>query len=229
MNIQVFCLPYAGGEASCFVQLQEKLEADMEIYSVEYSGHGSRLGEKLYSDWDSFLDDVAVQIQENYRGGSRICLLGYSMGSIVAHELIRRKLLPVMPTHLVLISHSAPNVSWASVEWTGGDDVQMVDRMKNMGGFKRVTDKIVSSRYFQYRYLEPLRADYRLLQNYKSIACGQTLLDTTVFFSANDETIINIEKWKDFYFPVSFYQTGENHFVLDTSSMEIADKIREMI
>ncbi len=81
-KIKVFCLPYAGGSKSIFNDWIGEYKNIADIIPVEYSGHGSRFGEELYTSADDMADDVfkyiVSQKPENY------VIYGHSMGSLIS-------------------------------------------------------------------------------------------------------------------------------------------------
>ena len=60
---QLFCIPYAGGNASFFNNLKKYLEDSVEVYNLEYSGHGARRREPFYRDFKELLAEVKEQIK----------------------------------------------------------------------------------------------------------------------------------------------------------------------
>src|SRR5882724_3542717 len=44
---RLYCLPYAGGSAGIFRPWQALVSPDIDIWGIEYPGHGSRMGEPL--------------------------------------------------------------------------------------------------------------------------------------------------------------------------------------
>ena len=79
---KVYCLPYAGGSKSIYHDWINEYKDVAEIIPVEYSGHGSRFGEELYTSADSMAEDVYNIISgdepKNY------IIFGHSMGSLIA-------------------------------------------------------------------------------------------------------------------------------------------------
>lgn len=81
-KIKVYCLPYAGGSRSIFNDWVDEYKNIAEIVPLEYSGHGSRYGEELYTSADKMADDIykciVSQRPENY------IIYGHSMGSLIS-------------------------------------------------------------------------------------------------------------------------------------------------
>ena len=77
---QLFCFPYAGGNAEFFSVIGQDLP-DIQLIAAEYPGHGSRRREPLPEDFGALADDVFRTVQQTYSGGT-YGLFGYSMGTI---------------------------------------------------------------------------------------------------------------------------------------------------
>ncbi len=81
-KLQMFCLPYAGGSKSIYFDWIDRYSDIVEVIPIEYSGHGSRFGEELYSNLEDIADDVYKSIL-NYNPQNYI-IYGHSLGSVIA-------------------------------------------------------------------------------------------------------------------------------------------------
>ncbi len=88
MMINIYLIPYAGADVSCFMILKEKLQnkfgARAKIIPIELKGHGKRRKEPLYGDMNEVVADVMRQI--NYDNGS-VILYGHCIGGIIAYAV----------------------------------------------------------------------------------------------------------------------------------------------
>ena len=84
--MKIYALPYAAGNSSIYYNLKKMLENSVEFISLEYSGHGVRLNEQILYSVDEITYGIYKQIIE--KGiDEEYCILGYSMGGIIATEL----------------------------------------------------------------------------------------------------------------------------------------------
>lgn len=86
-QLKLFCFPYAGGNANFYFSLKTHISPNIQIIPIEYSGHGSRFNEPLSTSRERFLEDVFSQVEENF-DDSPYAVLGYSLGTVVAHDII---------------------------------------------------------------------------------------------------------------------------------------------
>ena len=219
------CFPYAGGNVSVFDQLKKQLEPEIQVIGIEYPGHGKRFKENAAQSWDELMEDIAIQLRQ-LPDAENVALMGYSMGSIVAAEVVQRKLLSRGASHVFAMSHNAPHLTDVEDIWIEGTDYEIISRMKSLGGFERVDEKIIASRYFQTMFMNPLKADYHLLQIYRREAIVQNDMEATVLYSPKDASVNHIKEWEQYFINVNFKQIGENHFILKEHASDVADIVR---
>ncbi len=85
--MKLICLPFAGGSSASFYKWNDQFGKNTEIIVLEYSGHGTRFGEKLM-DFDETLEDVYSQLLPHIN--EEYAIFGHSMGIVYAYELARR-------------------------------------------------------------------------------------------------------------------------------------------
>ena len=88
MAKKLFCVPYAGGNATLFNRLTVFLKDMVEVIAFEYPGHGVRIKEKYSSSIEQLGRECADFIKGKVGSDDEIYILGYSMGSLVAYEAI---------------------------------------------------------------------------------------------------------------------------------------------
>jgi len=85
----IYSFPYAGGSAFMYSKLKNRLKNLSDWVSIEYPGHGARMGETLISNMDELVEDSYLQFINKYNREDFI-LLGYSMGASVVYEILKR-------------------------------------------------------------------------------------------------------------------------------------------
>lgn len=227
-KIYLCCFPYAGGNSSVFDNLEKDLSEYIKAVKVEYPGHGTRFREKSCGSWEELLADTAKKLNEVIEG-NKVVLLGYSMGSLVLYELIQRNLLKVTPKYAFILSHNPPLSKYIDAGWDCGNDDLVVDRMRRLGGFLNVDQRILESRYFQKMCMLPLKSDLSLLQAYERNLLKKSDVNATVIYSSKDPSIQNIWEWDLCFHQPDYHILGDDHFVLRDHSAEIADMINRRL
>ena len=88
--MKLICFTYAGGNSSFYDQLKNELLPDVNLIAAEYSGHGTRHRSPFYSDFDELANDMLVQIEKELDEKEPFAIMGYSMGSIAAIEVLSK-------------------------------------------------------------------------------------------------------------------------------------------
>ena len=226
--MKLICLPYAGGTASVFAQLKDLLKNEMEVESIEYRGHGFKRGEPFYTTFDDMVQDVAEQV--NMLASETFILFGYSMGAVVAYELLAQGRLRRQPAGVMLISHEAPDGNWESQTYYRETDASFFDRVQQMGGLKNVSKEQLENRFFRMMFFEPLRKDYRLLAGYRCTGSYQVQCPCTILYSPNDIKREKIERWKLFTkCDPRIRALGPDHFLLRGEPEAVVSEVHRLI
>lgn len=222
---QLFCITYAGGNAGFFQNLIERLETDMECHALEYAGHGTRRKEPCYENLDALLDEIHTMICKQRNPDVPYIIFGYSMGSMVVYELLRRYFADDMPQHVYLAAHEPPHIPSKGHDYALLDDAGFITAMLEFGG---IDARMTKNQRFLDIYLPPMRADYQYIHDYvwdektaKIPGCA------TVFYSPTDTKRSDIEQWQLlFEGRVRLCEFEGGHFFLRNHIEEIVDIIR---
>ena len=86
--MNIFGIPCAGGSAYIFRKFENLLPPDTVIIPLEIAGRGSRFAEELNQCIEETADDLYNSMKD--MTDNDYCILGFSMGGIIAYELCRR-------------------------------------------------------------------------------------------------------------------------------------------
>lgn len=220
-KIQLFLLPFAGGNSASFKRLTDLLDSHIEVISVEYAGRLSRYKEDYITDYEKFLEDVASYIHGR-RSDLPIAVLGYSLGSVLAFDLITKRKIGRDLKHCFICARGDLRDESVSQRYHELSDNEFVKRMMELGGFDR---RILENQRFLKIYMEPVRRDYMVWSQYKYREIGKKIsCDTTVMYSPKDPLAVNAYGWRDLTEGnVDFYELGDNHFFIHQYYREMAE------
>jgi surfactin synthase thioesterase subunit len=142
----------------------ELLRPDIEIRTVGYPGHGSRLAEPLFDT----IEQVAMSVVDAVTAGPNVpyALFGHSMGSLVAfeacHVLAARG--AAMPRLLIASGHRAPRVPQSAPPMHKATDAEFVAHLRELGA---TPAELFSSPDLLELMLPILRADFRACETYR--------------------------------------------------------------
>lgn len=222
-RMQLFLLPFAGGNSASFHCLTELLDECIDVVCVEYAGRLSRRKEAYITEYKDFLKDTADYINAK-RNGSPFSILGYSLGSVLAFDLVTKKMIYGEPEHCFICARGDLRNKGISQTYHELTDDEFVQKMICLGGFDQ---RILDNKRFLDIYMEPVRRDYEVWCKYKYIEHNSKILcNTTVIYCAEDPMCADIYGWKDLIKGnVEFYEFGHDHFFINQYYKEIAEII----
>ena len=219
---QIFCFTYAGGNASFFDEIEKDLP-DYEMVKIEYPGHGIRHREHFVSSFSELIDDIYPVVKQAYKRGG-YGLFGYSMGTIVLVEILKRIMsdgtMP-LPDRVFLAAHEPHS----KAELVGFTKCETDDWVKERTiKFGAVPETLMNNKVFWRTYLPLYRADYSIIGKYRFEELDvKTKIPATVFYSETDTPLIEMKKWKEhFVGEVDFHCYEGTHFFIRQHHKEIA-------
>lgn len=160
------CFPYAGGSATFFYALSERLSARFDVVAVQYPGRQDRHREPCLTEITELSDGIASALPEEL-GAPRgpLAFFGHSMGALVAFETARR---------IEAGSWARPEVLFASGRRAPSrttderlhllPDQELVEEVLHLGG----TDLEAADDPELMRLVLPvIRADFRAVETYR--------------------------------------------------------------
>jgi len=164
-RLRLYCLPYAGGTAGIFRPWCDLLPPGIDVWGVEYPGHGSRISEPLTDRIDVLAELVAEAVIA--QPAVPYVLFGHSMGSLVAfemcHVLAARN--ATMPTLLVAAGHRGPHLSASKAAVHDAPDAEFVAHLRELGA---TPPDVLESAELIELMLPILRNDFRACETYRA-------------------------------------------------------------
>lgn len=225
--IQLFCLPYAAGNAGMYSGLSGLLPDNFEVISAQLPGHGDD-GKPLHS-----IEEVTALYVDYLKKSNDIPLfiLGYSYGGYIAYNLIKTlEEQGQTVTGLIQVGVTPPNVKdklMKLIELSMEETVEFSLQMN-------IVDKQylnTMSREEIERYIELLRIDTRAMINYQF---DEKKISTPVIFLSGrneEDSIIRDKKeiWMDYCKNCSFNDLPGGHLLIKTHTRELAHHIGQFI
>ena len=222
--MKLFCLSYAGGNATFYKGIEEKFNNNIELIKLEYSGHGDRRKEPFYNSFKELAVDLYKLVKNEVSNGEDYAMFGYSMGSIGVIELLKLIELKneiAMPKHIFLAAHE-PNTIKAPIELSDEELTTLIkNRTIQLGGVPKV---LIDNNSFWRTYLPVISADYKMIVHYSFEDFNyQTTLPTTIFYSQEDTPIAEMEKWHNICIgEIDYYRFSGSHFFMKEHEKEIS-------
>ena len=226
---QLFCFTYAGGNAS-FFDIIEKDLPECEFVKIEYAGHGTRHKEPLYKNFDELATDIYECVCKYYTGVN-YALFGYSMGTIVLVEVLKKIMSDIrmdMPSHLFLAAHEPHSKS--ELAGFSGDELDEWVKKRTIR-FGAVPEKLINNKSFWRFYLPLYRADYSIIGKYRFEDLNLHVdVPASIFYSEKDTPREEMELWKQYFTgQCNFYEFEGSHFFIQEHHQEMAKVIETML
>ncbi len=213
--INVFCLPYAGGNKYSYREFKAKAPPFLNFILLEYPGRGARISEPLVTDIHFIVNDLYNQIRELIKQAD-YAFYGHSMGGLVAYLLsvkIAENQLR-QPLHLFITGTSGPS----SLSRGEKKRFQMVqdEFIAEIKGFGGMPDEMLANTELLY-YFEPiLRADFEASESYSHNNHPALNVPITVLTGTSEDfEAIDIEIWqKESLHKVDFRRLPGKHFFI---------------
>ncbi|MFJ9536542.1 thioesterase II family protein [Streptomyces sp. NPDC101225] len=164
---RLVCFPHAGGSATAFKDLAQRLPAGFDVLCVQYPGRQDRYHEEPFTAVAPLVEAVAAELAGEIAAapGRPYALFGHSMGALLAFETARvlagRGELP-QPRRLFLSGRGGP--ATGRVPYHLFDDSDVLADVRRLGG----TDQaMLEDPDLLELVLPALRADYRALGTYR--------------------------------------------------------------
>lgn len=228
-QIQLFILPYAGGSIASFKRLTDLLDDRIDVVTVEYPGRGTRAKEPLVETiWD-LLDDAIRYCQKRRKDNLSYSVMGYSMGSVLAYEMLSRKAIQGELKHLFISAEVSPkDRSLELRKLENPTEERILARARQLGG---LDERLLINKRFSDIYIKPMLSDYCLFFEYRFQDNSSMIkADTTFFYCEQDTALSDVKKWKDLIDgKFDFHEYGDNHFFINQYYEDMAKVINETL
>jgi surfactin synthase thioesterase subunit len=230
-KINLFCLPYGGGNKYCYRQYEACAQQGLQLVTLEYPGRASRSQEPPITDAYALADDLYAQLLA-LADGKPYALYGHSLGGLMVHLLAQKIMangeLPP-PLHLFVTGTVGPSARKGRLlkRHLMPRDA-FLEEVRRMDG---VTDETLREPEL-LDYIEPmLRADFQVSDTYVYRAGEPYDLPLTVITGTKEpiETA-DIKAWElETRQPAVFRQMPGKHFFIFAYPCEIMATIARTI
>ncbi|MER8232738.1 alpha/beta fold hydrolase [Streptomyces sp. NPDC094049] len=157
-RLSLLVLPHAGGNAHAYAEWREHLPSDVRLLIGQYPGRGARFSEDLPESVDDLSGPVVEALPAD---AGELVVLGHSMGSLVAFEVVRAlQAAGRTPRALIASACRAPFLANpCAVHPELLDDDALVAAIKERGG---TDDSILDEPELREIVLPSIRADFAI-------------------------------------------------------------------
>ena len=174
--MQLFCLPFAGGNSYAYRDWGRHLADEIEVVAVEFPGRGRRSDEQLLLTMDALVDDALQTLRAELRGES-YAIYGHSMGACLAYLLTYAAIAADLPPpiHLFCTGRNAPSTPIVDRDRYLLPRETFMRELREMGG---CPEAVLNDEDLMNYFLPIMRADFQAHSSYAY--CPQFPLDITL-------------------------------------------------
>lgn len=221
-RLNVFCLPFAGGNKYSYRDYKERAPSAINFISLEYPGRGAKVREPLLSSTADLVNCLYNDILTTFDGRDYV-LYGHSLGGLLSY-LLTRKLIEhghKPPVHLFITGTTGPS-SNSRIERKRHllPKKEFIQELKDLQG---MPDEILNSNELLEFYEPILRSDFKASENYVYENCEPLDIPITVMTGIEEDMEDrDIKLWqKETKHNVDFKQFPGNHFFIYKHAKEI--------
>ena len=224
--MNLFCLPFAGGNKYSYREFVEKAPAFLNVITLEYPGRGTRMKEPLPFDINDLTDDLFNQVKQQV-GNGHYAIYGHSLGGLMAY-LLAKKLLEngmPMPSDLFITGTTGPSsISRTEKKRHLLNQQEFIAEIKDLGG---MPDEILNSEELLYFFEPVLRSDFKISEDYiYEEGVPLNIPVTVITGTEEDMEIEDIQLWqKETTHVVDFKRMPGKHFFILQHTFKIMEII----
>lgn len=223
-KVNLFCFPYAGGEAGLFRKWAGLFPPSISIIPVQLPGRGSRIQEPCLTSMTSIVEAVADGLNDYF--DKPFAFFGHSMGGVISFELARLLRSGNLPTPIQLFISGRPAPQFGELmplSYNLPLD-QFIERLRELNG---TPAQVFENKDLLDLIVPILRADFEACQTYSYKAGSPAPCGITAFSGVDDKiTREQMEGWKEHssgFFDLRMLPG--DHFFLHQEQKTIADVI----
>ena len=180
------------------------------------------MDETLNKNLDELISDVSGIIKKRIQDNN-YCILGYSMGSLIAYILAANPQYQVNPKHLFLVAFQSPDLVKEERFLVNKaiNDEAFIERYAN------IDQRILKDKRFESIYLDPLRNDFRILCSYQVGLYRPLSCKITAIYGEDDFSYTDIIGWNKYTVSkTEVVSMPGRHFFLNENLEAIGDLLR---
>jgi surfactin synthase thioesterase subunit len=224
---RLVCLPHAGGAASYFYPVLQRLGPDVDVLAIQYPGRQDRHAETPVDDIRKLADIIAAELAP-WRD-LPLGLFGHSMGATIAFEVAGRLSRNGTPPVTLFASGCRAPTMYRDQQVHLADDATLVANLKRLSG---TNARVLEDSEVVEMILPALRSDYRAVETYRYRGDVRLSCPITVFTGDVDPQVTMAEAlaWRahtEGAFRIEVFSGG--HFFLNDHADEVRAFIREQL
>jgi surfactin synthase thioesterase subunit len=229
-TINLFCLPFAGGNKYSYREFTEKAPSFLNIITLDYPGRGTRMKDPLPAHIDELTNDLYNQVAPLV-GRSAYAIYGHSLGGLMAYKLTRKLLEHghEPPLHLFITGTTGPSATSRTEKKR--HLLNRTDFIAEIRDLDGMPEEILNNEELLY-YFEPiLRSDFKISEDYLHEELAPLNIPITVITGTEEDMeLADVQLWqKETNHVVDFKRMPGKHFFIFQHTYHIIEIISKKL
>ncbi|AML57742.1 Thioesterase [Serratia rubidaea] len=226
-DLRVICLPFAGGSASHYQSFANGLPPWVELCAAQLPGRGSRLREAPFQRMDVLVEALRQHVPQD----KPWLLFGHSLGCRLGVELMLalKARGQRLPWHFVASGCRPLQLARDVAPMSSLSDAVFIQRLQDYGG---TPPEVLAHQELMALVLPALRADFRLVEDYRLATVTPLPLPVTVLGGRQDRDvpIAELPQWQALSTePVEVQLFDGGHFFIQQNRDEVVEKLTQIL
>jgi medium-chain acyl-[acyl-carrier-protein] hydrolase len=224
---RLFCLPYAGGSSTTYLNWAHELDLRVELVCVDLPGRGRRFDEVPIDRLDRLVEQLCGELLPWL--DRPFCLFGHSNGALVAFELARRlQQVGSCPEIFFASAKNAPSLVDEQDGLHTLSDAELIEELRDDGA---TPTEFFKTPELLELFLPVLRADFALSGTYQYQAAEPIAGNLVMLGGAEDECMnaVDREAWsREFTGRKRWQQLPGGHFFIKEHPRQVIGTLNQV-
>jgi medium-chain acyl-[acyl-carrier-protein] hydrolase len=231
-KLQLFCLPYAGGGSLAFRGWQSHFTPhNIALCPIQLPGRENRLDHPPYRSLTQLIPDLAsVLVSTLQQNPQPYAFFGYSMGSLIAFELIKYAALHYfsVPKALIVAAANPPHWRNESPNLHLLSDPALIAELQKFNGTPKA---VLQNSELMALLLPLLRSDFQLLETYCYQPAEPLPLPILALGGELDETVSveALQQWQQHTIQFTCQTFSGHHFFIQSHQVELIQSVLQFL
>lgn len=227
-SIRLICVPHAGGNPELFGPWADGLAPNIELVAVRLPGHGPRIADRTFDQWDALLEDMFEGL-EKYLGEPN-AFFGHCFGGRVAYEFLHfaARRTGTGTQRLFVSACRSPDAPHQGRYVHGLPDRELRDILRQRGA----PDEVLGNDAAMRLLLPAVRSEFRLAELWDDRHQVGVDVPITAIYGRDDleDGFLSMKGWEAFSRKrCELVEVPGGHFFLSTDPVEVLDVINSRL
>jgi medium-chain acyl-[acyl-carrier-protein] hydrolase len=227
-SIRLICVPHAGGNPELFRPWADGLAPNIELLGVRLPGHGPRMADRTFDQWDALLGDIFEGLEKYIHGPH--AFFGHCFGGRVAYEFLHfaARHAGAYAQRLFVSACRSPDAPHKGRLVHGLPDREIRDILRQRGA----PDEVLQNDALMRLLIPALRSEFRLAELWDDRHHMGVDVPITAIYGKDDpeDGLLSMKGWDAFSTKqFELVEVPGDHFFLESHPAPLLDVINNRL